>query len=550
MPSMDLLKLTRFQEFVPRLNPKKAITLILAVREEALADASAYCPWRDGGEDGRPVVGWHDFFDTVLMPGLTEHVKNLLNTPRVLKCALREVQTAWQGGLNGEINWDDLLLICILKIAEPRLFEWIERDRETFMRDHAVPAPLSGNEEKEQAASAFRERVMSCLSSSAPHTQEAVREVMVYLFPGLAHVLEPPFPRGEALPPWEQRISTSSIGNHGYFDRFLFGRVPQGDIPDQPTLQYIKRIQTSSVVRSEFEEKFLDTVEKQTGILNKLVQFAALVPLEKVLDVGGIIVDWVAVPEHADDWLEPRNRYCSAMNLDVVRLICRSVSYECRSNRLDYLGSLGEKEQRVVEWVGEIVDTYGAIDWLLVHSLLRHLSGQTGERWSPGADSVHALTRRLRERLAEAYVIGDAPLISGMTDDGSLDQLFLRLLGSAPVFTEHRDEFTRQLVEEAGSDRTQRLWSAAILNLVRRVENPSATIGYDYRFRRTECERQYDMEVLLDALRSVDGHVEFDSDVARALEVVLTESSRDEGGVDAATRDGGAEGDEADPSSQ
>jgi hypothetical protein len=64
-----------------------------------------------------------------------------------------------------------------------------------------------------------------------------------------------------------------------YLERFFASRVSESDIPDQPTLQYIRKITQSGFEAKEFDALYLSSFDKLTGPLNKVIQFAPLIIL-------------------------------------------------------------------------------------------------------------------------------------------------------------------------------------------------------------------------------------------------------------------------------
>ncbi|MCK4819541.1 hypothetical protein KA005_27485, partial [bacterium] len=106
--SWDLLKLTRFQELVPKIDPGEVISKIREYRDDALQDSSYYFPWAERNEGESDPLLWHQEFRHILSSvGLGGSLLGLVQTPRVLKSVLRESHNAWEGGLKGEINWYD-----------------------------------------------------------------------------------------------------------------------------------------------------------------------------------------------------------------------------------------------------------------------------------------------------------------------------------------------------------------------------------------------------------------------------------------------------------
>ncbi len=242
-PSRDLLKLTRFQELVPKIDPGRVVSLIRKRRDNALQDNSYYFPWAEMNEGESDPLVWHEKFRNILSSvGLRKSLLGLVQTPRVLKCVLRESHTAWEGGIKGEIDWYDLILANALKAAEPAVFEWIARDRDVFIErpnpNITEPETLANKE----YAKELKQRILERITGKDPAHYEIVKDAICELFPFFGMKLDASMSSYMSHSPTPQSSQKISLRpNHGadYIERFFAGEVPEGDIPDQPTLQYI-----------------------------------------------------------------------------------------------------------------------------------------------------------------------------------------------------------------------------------------------------------------------------------------------------------------------
>ena len=523
-PAHDLLKLTRYQEFVPRLNVKDAMDHVWKARERVLVDGEHYYPWADEGT----VSAYQSRWAPLVMPPVVDAIMELVGTPRSLKSALRETESAWRGGLDGEINWDDLLLACALKAAEPSLFEWIERDRETLIYPESADGHAAGNDDAHAAQAArLKKSVFARLSRRTPDREKTVLNALERLFPAFAQRMSDSLCGGDEPALWEQRIACTPDHGRPYFERFLFGRVHEDDTPDQPTLQFIKRVQGPDVASTEFKGMFLSTVEKQTGVLNKFVQFGGLLHLDRALEIGRIIVDWVAVPEHAAQWHETPYRYYTAMFADVADLFGRAGDREGRQTNSSRVAFFKGKAGSVVKWAEDITDYYAVSNWLLPWSLLEMLSpskvsSTNGNGWRLSSKSANVLRDRLAERLVEKYVLGDGVLTSAMGDEDSLNREFLTLFTRHPEYEKHRTAFTQRLIDEAEEDDSLRVRAALILALVAcRIPSPHGS-KRRYTVDQERNAERYDMRLVVPALKRWKGAALPDKLVAEALDELLS----------------------------
>jgi hypothetical protein len=271
---------------------------------------------------------------------------------------------------------------------------------------------------------------------------------------------------------------------------------------------------------------FLDTVKKQMGILNKLVQFGGLVPLDRALEIGRIIVEWVVVPAHAEEWPERPDEYYISMFGDVVLLFGRAGERERRVSDVPGLSMFKEKEQRVTKWAEQVVDDYAAPNWLIVSSLLRALSPSRGDGWALSEDGANSLRRRLAERLFEVYVAGDGALVSALRDKLFLNYEFLQLFFLHPEYGQQRTRFTQRVIDKADTDDSLRLRSAVILTLVHGDPDPFTELQRKFAVHREQNKGRYDMSLVIPALQRWQDQPLPDPVVAAAFQRLLAEYGR------------------------
>jgi len=177
--SWDLLKLTRFQELVPKIDPGRVVSLIKELRERALEDKHCYLLWAEIKEGEREPLPWNPELAHLYSEiGLTGKLIRLISTPRVLKCTLRESNQAWEGGLKGEFDWYDLILANTLKTSEPGVFEWIARDREMFIEEPSQSVIKPESEANKKYAKELEQRLIEHIESKDPARYEIVKDAV------------------------------------------------------------------------------------------------------------------------------------------------------------------------------------------------------------------------------------------------------------------------------------------------------------------------------------------------------------------------------------
>lgn len=325
--SWDLLKLTRYQELVPRLRASYLVERTKKCRDWAQKDLDYFHPWAYQDRNQPDPLAFDDQFESIYSTiGLVGSLIGLVNTPRACKAMLRETMKAWECGLKGEIDWYDLLLINAIRVAEPGVFEWIARDSHAFFAEVPVlglPSEHS-EEQKEKAryAKELRAQLEATVSTREPKRLKIVKEALSRLFPDFKAAIvfgEKGNRTSSPAEPWSQKIRLQAGSHSDYLRRFFAGCVPPEDVPDQPTLQYIRRIVTSGFDAKEFADLYLDSLQKLTGPLNKVVQFAGLLTPELAYQIGDVILDWIADPAHAAVWPEPE-KFMIRMLPDVLTL--------------------------------------------------------------------------------------------------------------------------------------------------------------------------------------------------------------------------------------
>jgi len=518
----DLLKLTRYQELVPRLEPKWAVSLIRNLRDQALADPSIHCPWAEVHDEEKDPLAWHDWYGLITPSGLVSPLIELLDTPRALKSTLRETRAAWNSGLKGEINWYELLLACALRVAEPALFEWIERDRDLFAHGPGLIERMDRNTQRQQARAAeLREKVLACLRRPGANRQEAVLTSLGRLFPALASRIGSALGSNES-PHWGQGVGYCPRSGRPYLERFLCGCLAVGEVPDQPTLQFIKQVAKHGLDEPSFQTMYLDSMEKLTGPLNKFVQFAGLLSLDKALRACDVIVAWAATPGHALQWASPHDCYLSMM-VDVHHIIGRSDA--CLPQRIEDTVNVHEtREQRIVAWLEAKIDEYGPKAWAVPEALLRLVTPSASDSWSLRADTATALWHRLAEVLRQTFVEREHPMLGAVAEERFAIYGFLHALRVHKDYADFRTVFTRKMVEQADADTTHRLKASLIISLVS-SQHP-ATDGecpadaYTFSVQKKENEKGFDMTLVLPALMRWAGLALPDPVAGRAFDVL------------------------------
>lgn len=184
----DIDKIARFVEHPPRIGVLHAWYLIEKVREHCLngwpkeiidpanpAHRKKLAPPEDPAVF---MIGqrMHDDGD----PTVPEAIAILLDTPRSLKNALRLTCDTWKT-LAGEIDFDDLLIMSVVRVARPRVFSFIDSHIDLF-RSGFKRWPQQDDPIKHPSHQAFENLLAE---EQTLRQRGAVRCLVRFVFPGL-----------------------------------------------------------------------------------------------------------------------------------------------------------------------------------------------------------------------------------------------------------------------------------------------------------------------------------------------------------------------------
>jgi len=501
--SWDLLKLTRFQELVPRVDPAVVVQRTKQLRERASKNGDYYLPWSEIKENEVDPLTWHpEFADVYSKIGFTGRLIRLVNTPRILKCTLRESNQAWEKGLKGEIEWHDLVLANALKAAEPGVFEWIARDRDVFIEEphkNVTEPEILANKKH---AKELEQRLTERIKSEDPVRYEIVKEAVCELFPAFETKLKGGESWSAPVPQWSQKIALRP--NHGadYIERFFAGCVPEGDIRDQPTLQYIRRTAGAGFNVREFESLYLDSVDKLTGPFNKIVQFAGLIPHRLAYSICDAILEWIAEPKHAECWTEPE-RFMHAVLPDVFTILDNAGRWEKESFPRD--SAVADETEK---WFGKMVDILTYRSPLLAVLLVQ---GATEKGYKGLAD-------KLLGHIKAAFVLSKQKLLPSLRISRFALAWLLEWLSKYDGYQEFKTPFTQSIIAEADREPATELRERIVFSLLStttpRRSGEVRPEEYQFSVLGQENEMRYDMGLIKEALNRWGG-VTWSDEVAK-----------------------------------
>jgi len=177
----DLEKIARFVEELPNLSEADVAPILLAFRRGCMARSKTIDP-------ADPTVRKaFDHYDEGLskqmraiagdksVHGIVAAMCALCQTPRALKQALRSTLDSW-GRLEGEIDFDDLLAMTILRESSPRAFATVCAHSERFRRRGSVGEPRVESPDED-----WNQELRAAVSEDV-HEQSAVDHIVRFVF--------------------------------------------------------------------------------------------------------------------------------------------------------------------------------------------------------------------------------------------------------------------------------------------------------------------------------------------------------------------------------
>ena len=520
-PGADLLKLTQFQELMPEMKGKTVIERMHDLRDEALrCKDEMYYPWdlqKEANDDPLLYYPHREGLPSTLVSRLV----NLINTPRRLKAVEHETCEKWNGGLNGEICWYDLLLMSTLKVCEQKVFEWILREPKALMEEKIfIREPKE--EERSEQRSMIEKKLNELVETKTKSRVELVQEILIDLFPsfmkGLGGWVQDMHRSDPKL--WEQRISVEPIYGTSYFRRYISGRVPSTEVPDQAILQYIQKIKNNGFDKKEFELQYLVSYQKLTNQLNKFVQFSALLTEDIARDICDFMLDWMCDREHWDIW-EQKYEFASSIISYISLILKRAGQFEfsvnrrkARQNQLETMGSEEWTKAQLERLVPK--DAIVAIEFgsnvskeLLGESDTKILLGTYLKRLFIDQQDVF-----WRQAIENKYYLSWLLGVLKYNDD----------------YEGIREQVTESCLQRAQSDQSEDTAVSLIRSLVhysRPVGGPDLIDDYEFSVNKEDNRKTFNMEMVLPVLKCWEDRKFSDEFASKAFEHLMSAYSEE-----------------------
>lgn len=510
----DLLKSTRFQEIVPDMPSEDVLKRIRALRDEAVSlDEDMYYVWNEKESDDpfkyNPML---EHFNS----NIASQMMKLIQTPRQLKTVERETREKWKG-LNGEISWYDLVLINTIKACELPIFEWLINEKHLFLEGPFVFKDIN-NEKKNELHDSLENKLKERISIKTESRIELVLQVLLDLFPnfmkdlgGLSEYMTRSEPQA-----WEQRLSFNPLYGISYFERFKSGRISKNEFPDQYILQYIKNITRNGFEKSEFEEKFLDSLHKLTNDINRFRQFSGLLTRDLAIEVCDCILDWMCNRKHWSVW-DPIDQYPSSVMSDVKTIIDDAGQFHF-NRALRRKNQLPGTTKNLQEWITEKLEALVVKDVIVAYNFIHYVANYQLEE---------NIIKEIAGNKTKDYFLNlQSSLWEKIADSYNHLRLVLEMLQYNDDYNVMRDEVTKLVAEKTESDESKELISNVLISLVHFIHpasRPDLIDQYEFSVNKLENNETYNMTLLFPLIKNWKNHEFKDPVVAKAFEHILKE---------------------------
>lgn len=514
-PGADLLKLTRFQELMPEIQGQDVIERIRDMRDKAISEEqNLYYPWNLVEQKRGDPLQYYQHREE-LNSTLVSQLVNLIETPRQLKVVEREIREKWNDGLKGEISWYDLLLMSVLKVSEPEVFEWILREPEVFLYEEIhIIAPTE--EKKIEAKAAIEKRLRELIMLKTESRIKLIQQILLGLFPnfmkrlgGLAQRMTSREPQ-----PWEQRIAQEAMYGTSYFRRYTSGCVPSAEVPDQPILQNINDIMKNGFKQQEFEQRYLDSYQKMTNDLNRFVQFSELLSWERGLQVCECILDWTCDRQHWGVWKQ-EDEYVSAVMTDVKFIFNRAGQFESvLALRVGHRSNVKTTDPK--KWAEEQVKKLVSKDAIVAMSYAEYVAKDV-----LGENATNELFGALFKR---DFLNKQA----AFWEQAKGNKLYLGWLLKAFKYNNDdenlRQQVTESVLKAAEAEKSEAMAEGIVISLVHYqypAGRPDWINEYKFSVNKEENQQMFNMDMLLPVLKRWEDRQFGDQVVSKAFEHVM-----------------------------
>ena len=268
-----LIKTAEHVENVPRLNRIDVLDTLNTFRSHCMKlrpDIINTIPKEFRGDR----MGWGRFENILYLPSMydgsskpLDAIEELTSNPRVLKHALRRTLTVWEK-LPGEIDFDDLLIVNVLKVVDERIFSFIDKNISQLC------TLVKGNNKEEGKLRQGLQAEYEHATKKAEYNFDAASNLAYALFPGFA---------GENTADRSLRQDLTSYQHVAndyptkYWERIKRGELYYNEIPDCDILKALKQWNEDFESKAFRNMEMVKALSNDERIYKKAHQFKSLI---------------------------------------------------------------------------------------------------------------------------------------------------------------------------------------------------------------------------------------------------------------------------------
>jgi hypothetical protein len=215
-----------------------------------------------------------------------DEITAIVDNPRNLKHILRRTAKAWSS-LHGEIDFDDLFVANVLRVAALEAFTFIHEN----LPDIHWLRQEGKREDKEKERQVLHDKLIKACSYSGPKL-EATEQLIRILFP---------YWLGSRLPSRGVIQGVSEPEPTNYWDRLIREKLNVQEISDQETARAISTWKQDHELLVYKGLRLAPAVNEIPGFAKKVKQFGDLIDGEQVLSLVSQLFEYVYQVKHEID---------------------------------------------------------------------------------------------------------------------------------------------------------------------------------------------------------------------------------------------------------
>lgn len=269
-----LIKTAEHVENVPRLNRFDVLKTLESFRTYCIAlcpDITSKIP----KEFKRDRIGWDRSEMIQAVAGMYDDsskpidaIVELTSNPRVLKHALRRTLTAWEK-LAGEIDFDDLLIVNVLKVVDERIFSFIDK--------HIARLCALATDNKKESQDELRKKLepeYTRATENAEYDVNTVSNLLYALFPRFADRSMADELLRRDLTSYQHAANDKPTK---YWERIKRGELYDNEIGDCEILEALKQWNENFESKAFRDMEMVEALSNGERVFEKAHQFKSLI---------------------------------------------------------------------------------------------------------------------------------------------------------------------------------------------------------------------------------------------------------------------------------